>query len=380
MKKATRQHTRNHNTQLVLKTIYDQPSVSRADIARLTRLTRPTVSAIVAELLQEKLVQETGLGPSAGGKPPMLLDIDADAHRLLCVDLGSQEFRGALVNLQGEITRRAAFPTGERRGEAAVQLVYDLLDELVAAGPAPILGIAIGAPGLINPEEGLIHRAVNLGWEELHLGEQLEERYQLPVYVINDSHLAALGEYTYGEERAGDNLIVIRIGQGIGAGIVLGGQLYHGDGFTAGEIGHVVVNEEGAQCRCGNVGCLETVAGTRALLSAARDAGVASDWAGFVAAVTAGNEMAGAIVNAAGRYLGVLIANLVAGFSIHHVILSGRVDQLGGAFLQAAYDEAMRRALPAMVSRTTLEYSRLGRDIVILGASALILQQELGII
>jgi predicted NBD/HSP70 family sugar kinase len=380
MKKATRQHTHNHNTQLVLKTIYDQPSISRADIARLTRLTRPTVSAIVAELMQEKLVLETGLGPSAGGKPPMLLNIDADAHRLLCVDLGSQEFRGALLNLQGEITRRAHFPTGDRRGEAALQLVYELLDELVLDGPGPVLGIGIGAPGLINPEEGLIHRAVNLGWEELPLGEQLEERYQLPVYVTNDSHLAALGEYTYGEGRAGDNLIVIRIGQGIGAGIVLGGQLYHGDGFTAGEIGHVVVSDQGERCRCGNLGCLETVAGTRALLAAARAAGVAEDWPALVEAVAAGDERARNIVAEAGCYLGVVIANLIGAFSIYHIILSGRVDQLGDVFLQAAYAEAMRRALPAMVSRTTLEYSRLGRDIVILGASALILQQELGII
>ncbi len=380
MKKATRQHTRNHNTQLVLKTIYDQQPISRADIARLTRLTRPTVSAIVADLLQEQLVQETGLGPSAGGKPPMLLDINADAHRLLCVDLGSQEFRGALVNLQGQITDRLHFPVAERRGTAALDLVFQLVDELLAISATPVLGIGVGAPGLIDPQEGLIHRAVNLGWEELPLGEQLEERYQLPVYVANDSHLAALGEYTYGEGDTGNHLIVIRIGQGIGAGIVLGGQLYHGDGFTAGEIGHVVVNELGDRCRCGNVGCLETVSGTRALLAAARTAGAADDWATLVNAVASGNETAREIVTTAGRYLGVVVANLIGGFSIRHIILSGRVEQLGNTFLQAAYTEAQRRALPAMVSNTSLEYSQLGADIVILGAAALILQQELGII
>ncbi len=380
MKKATRQQTRSHNTQLVLQTIYDQRSVSRADISRLTRLTRPTVSAIVAELMQEKLVLETGLGPSAGGKPPMLLNIDADAHRLLCVDLGSQEFRGALLNLHGEVTRRAHFPLADRRGPAALELVYELLDELVVDGPSPVLGIGVGAPGLINPEEGVIHRAINLGWEELPLGEQLEERYQLPAYVSNDSHLAALGEYTYGDWQAGDNLIVIRIGQGIGAGIVIGGQLFHGDGFTAGEIGHVVVSDNGERCRCGNMGCLETVASTRAIISAARAAGVAGDWSELVEAVAAGDARARDIVAEAGCYLGVVIANLIGAYSIHHIIISGRVDQLGDVFLQAAHAQAMRRALPAMVSQVNLEYSRLGRDIVLLGASALIMQQELGII
>lgn len=379
MKKATRQQTRSHNTRLVLKTILEHGNVSRADIARITRLTRPTVSAIVADLQEENLVVETGVGPSAGGKPPILLNIDVDSHRLLCIDLGNQEFRGALVNMQGEITRRIHFPSAGHRGEEALHLVYRLVEALLAAGTARILGIGIGTPGLIDPQTGLVHHAVNLGWEDLPLSTLLDSRYRLPIYLANDSHLAALGEYTYGEPQAGSNLIVIKIGQGIGAGIVLGGKLFYGDTYNAGEIGHVVVQEQGELCRCGNRGCLETVASTRAILQAAQQAGF-PDWEALTAAAIRDEDQARQIVTAAGRHLGVALAHLVGSLNINHIILSGRVEQLGNLLLEAAADEVRRRVLPAMGANMTLEFSHLGTDIVVLGASALVLQQELGVI
>jgi predicted NBD/HSP70 family sugar kinase len=391
MKKATRQQTRNHNTRLVLKTIYDQRNISRADIARLTHLTRPTVSTIVTNLMAENLVLETGLGPSAGGKPPMLLDIDVDAYRLLCIDLGNQEFRGALLNLQGEMSARIHHPAGDYKGDEALSLVYQLVDELAAATPATLLGISIGTPGLINPDEGLIRRAVNLGWHDLPLGDLLASRFDLPIYVANDSHLAAFGEYTFGEPRDSSNLIVIKIGRGIGAGIVLGGKLFYGDGFSAGEIGHLVVADNSIRCRCGNVGCLETVTSTRAILKAAQAAANAMpasllatktmpDWQTLTTALAAGDEAACQVVITAGQYLGMVIASLVGFFNIHHVILTGRIDQLGEPFLEAARTSAMQYALPSMVENTTIQFSNLGTDIVILGGSALVLQQELGII
>jgi predicted transcriptional regulator len=245
MKKATRQQTKNHNTQLVLRTIYENGDISRADIARATRLTRPTVSAIVTELIDNQFVVETGLGPSAGGKPPTLLDIAQDAYHLLSIDLGSQAFRGAVVNLRGEVVERLSFPTHDRQGEAALQLVYKLIDGLVEISGAPLLGIGIGTPGLVDSRRGVVQRAVNLGWTDLPLRDLVENRYQKPGYLANDSHMAALAEYTFGPPRRSNNLVVIKIGQGIGAGIILNGQLYYGDGFGAGEIGHVVVAEDG---------------------------------------------------------------------------------------------------------------------------------------
>ncbi len=391
MRKATRQQTKNHNTSLILRTIYHQGEMSRADIARATHLTRPTVSNIVATLIDDQFVIETRRGPSAGGKPPTLLNIAQDAHHLICLDLGSQEFRGAIVNLRGDILDRLSYPAPLDSSHDALQLVYELIEILSERSTAPVLGIGIGTPGLIDFQQGIVKQAVNLDWIELPLKTALTTRYQTPVYVANDSHMAALAEYTFGTRRNSQNLIVIKIGQGIGAGIVLNGQLYSGDGLGAGEIGHVVVVEDGLACSCGNHGCLETIISTRAILRRAKEIAILQPssyladakritWETICLALQAGDQATEALVWETGRYLGIAIAYLIAGFNIHQIVISGRVSHFGRLLLNAAKEEAARRVLPSLVANTTLHYTTLGSDIVILGCSAMILKQELEII
>lgn len=386
MKKLTRQQTKTHNTRLVLRTLYEHGQMSRADLSRQTRLTRPTVSSIVRALMDENLVVEAGQGPSAGGKPPTLLEIDYDAHRLLALDLGSTVFRGALLRLDGQITARRDLANGQKTGEAALQLAYQLVDSLLAAAERPLLGIAVGTPGLIDAQEGVVRQAVNLGWAELPLKMQMENRYDLPVYVANDSQAAALGEYTFGLEpetrRDTQNLIVIKIGRGIGAGVVLNGKPFYGDGFAAGEIGHVVVSEKGGLCRCGNRGCLETIASTQAILAGARSTLGRDDvsWEMIGEALEGGDTAVTHLITRVGKYLGVAIANLIAVYNIHQIVISGRVARFGDVLLDAARTEAARRALPSMVAETDIRYASLGTDIVLLGSSAAILKHELGIV
>jgi N-acetylglucosamine repressor len=269
MKKATRQHTKTHNSQLVLKLIYDCDKISRADIARETQLTRTTVSQVVSELIAQGLVEEVGYGESAGGKSPILLSVVSNSYHIIGVDLASDEFRGAVVNLRGEIIRAVSSPISRRSGDEALALAYKLLDTLVASTDRPLLGIGIGTPGLVDTNLGIVRRAVNLDWRDLPLGDLLKARYNLPVYIANDSQATALAEYIFGGWPADQSLVVIKIGQGIGAGIVLEGRLFQGEGSSAGEIGHLVVVEEGRQCRCGNRGCLETVASEQAILQRA---------------------------------------------------------------------------------------------------------------
>lgn len=192
MKKATRQQIKTHNVQLILKTIYDDGQISRADIARSTRLTPTTVSEAVAELIREGLVIESGWGPSAGGKPPILLSVNGDARYLIGVDLASSEFRGAVVNLRGQIWRSINLPLDGRIGQDALLLAEQLIEQLAAAAPGAVMGIGIGAPGLMDTRGGMILNAVNLGWYNLPLGARLTEKYDLPVYIANDCQAAAL--------------------------------------------------------------------------------------------------------------------------------------------------------------------------------------------
>ena len=381
MNKATHSQTRHHNSRLVLKTIYDAGEISRAEIARRTALTRPTVSTLAADLLHSKLIVETGPGPSAGGKRPTLLSINDDGPCLLTLDLSGDDYRGALVTLRGRILRRAVRPAAALRGEAALGCAYQLAAELLPAGP--LLGIGVATPGLVDPFHGVVLRAVNRHWIDLPLRQQLAERFECPVYVVNDSHMAALAEYTYGDVPSGHSVIVIRVGQGVGAGVILHGRAFYGDGYGAGEIGHVVVDPGGQVCSCGNRGCLEMTSSVPAMLRAAAVAGDAPTWAEFAAAAVAGEPAAVAAAERAGRHLGMAVAQLIGAYNIHTVVLAGRVVDLGPMLLDAARDEMRRRVLPAMAAATTLRYPSLEPeqlpDLITLGCSALVLQQELRI-
>ena len=145
--KATRQQTKEHNRDLVLKTIFDNETISRAEIARLTRLTRTTVSNIVSSLLEQGLVEEIGLGESLGGKAPVLLSLIADARYLIGIDLEQDEFIGAVINLRGEIKEYIEIPTNQSDGQEAINLIYQILNQLLATNFNPIIGIGVGAPG-----------------------------------------------------------------------------------------------------------------------------------------------------------------------------------------------------------------------------------------
>lgn len=392
MQKATRQHTKDHNSRLVLRTIYNGGELSRADVARVTGLTRPTVSAIVAELLENELVIEMGQGPSAGGKRPTLLSINGSGRHLIAIDLSGTDFRAARLNLRGEIEARAVRPAAGVRGEDALVSIHDLI-AAVRPTNSDLLGLSVATPGLVDPHNGIVRRAVNLGWVNVPLRDLLEERYGRPVHVANDSHMAALAEYTYGQSADSPNLIVIRAGRGIGAGIILGGLPFYGDGFGAGEIGHVVVNTGGDLCTCGNRGCLETTSSVSAILhrldtadrAQSSLAGIPSPtWGQFVAAVAEHDPVATDIAVFAGRHLGAAVANMVGALNIQTIALAGRVAELGEILLDAVQAEMHQRVLPSMAESTTVRMSSLGpervADIIILGCSALLLQRELGVL
>ena len=392
MQKATRQQTKEHNTTLVLKTIYHSDLISRAEIARVTGLTRTTVSDIVAALVTEGLVVEAGMGASIGGKPPIQVQLDVNSRNLICVDLSNEIFRGAIVNLRGEILHTEKLPLNHRRGEAALEAVYQLVDLLKQQAAAPILGIGIGTPGLVDIHQGVVLQAVNRGWENLPLTDLMESRYQVPVYVANDSQVAALAEFSFGSGSDQTNLVLIMVGEGIGSGIVLDGKIYHGDGFSAGEIGHLAVRSDGELCTCGNHGCLETIASSRALTQKALELGFSADVP--VSDGLSGNDgvldalacafaerkpEAEHLILATGRAMGVAVANLTGILNIQRIVLAGDLSRFGEPLLEAARQEMRGNVLPSIAEKTRLSFSGLGEDIVARGASALVLMQELNL-
>jgi N-acetylglucosamine repressor len=378
--KATHQQMRTFNQQLVLRALHDHSPLSRADLARLTGLTRTSVGDLVGTLIDDGLIEEVGRGQSSGGKSPILLRVAPDGRHLIGLDLGEAQFSGAVVNLRGEILRSIHLPPEERTGDATVELVFRLVDALRADDLSPLLGIGIGAPGIIDTSTGTVRWSVNLDWAELRLGPLLEQRYGVPVVVANDSHAAALAELTFLRRPRPNNLIVIKVGRGVGAGIILNGQLFQGDGYGAGEFGHVSMGSADAPCRCGRKGCLETMTSMRALVDAAGAVEPSiTDESGLVAAFLAGVTSIRRIVLDAARELGVAIGWLIGVLNVRHVLLVGPVAKFGEDWLGEVRRYARSSVLALLARDTQIEFGHVHDDVVVLGASALLMEQQLGL-
>lgn len=373
----------------MLRTIFSHEAISRADIARATKLTRATVSDMVATLIEEGLVEEVGYGESIGGKAPILLEIVADSRYMVGLNLAQDRFIGAVVNLKGEFKETVEFPCNESDGEQALQLVYRILDKLTENDWKPIVGIGIGTPGLVNTREGVVVNAVNLEWQDLPLAQLLERRYKLPITVLNDSQATAIGELVYGgNHHSEENLIVITVRYGIGAGILIRGQLFQGDGGGAGEIGHVVVQENGLLCRCGKFGCLETVASSRAVIQRTqslvpqyRNSGLAKDTEDISldrikSAYLENDPLALRVVSEAASALGESIANLISVLNIHRIVLTGDMTIFEEPWLQTIQESMSEAALTRIAQDTQIEIGQLDFRGCILGASAYMLLED----
>lgn len=397
--KATHQQTRAYNAALVLRALYDFGPISRAEVARLSGLTRTTVGDVVNDLMGDGLAREIGRGPSTGGKAPILLELIDGARHVIGIDLGEFVFRAALVDLRGQVQRTIERPVSGLTGDESLQVVHELIEELARDSRETLLGIGVGTPGIVDSTTGVIRAAVNLDWNDLPLGEILRARHGVPVEVANDSRAAALAIELFSSRRR-TNLVAITVGRGIGAGVVLGGELFHGDGFGAGEIGHVVVDDDGAECQCGRFGCLETVANSNAILLRATEAAAADPTspiglraaaasasassggltlADVRAAIDDGDEHARRIVVTAGRFLGRAVAGIIGVLDVQHIVLHGSVAQLGEPWLEAVRDEADRRSLRLLSQDVSIELAEPIGDLVVMGASALLLTAELGL-
>lgn len=377
--KATHRQTRAFNQQLVLRALHDGGRLSRADLARLTGLTRTTVSELVGALIEDGLIEEVGRGPSSGGKSPILLRVAPDGRHVIGVDLGEGQFRGAVVDLRGRVLNSIVVPLEGRDGDAAVDAVLRLVDDLRAYDATPLLGIGVGAPGIVDTSTGTVRWSVNLDWANLGLGSILEERYEVPVVVANDSQAAAVAELTFFRRPRPNNLIVVRVGRGVGAGVILNGQLFQGDGHGAGEFGHVSMGGA-APCRCGRTGCLETVTSMRALVDAAGvlDPSVV-DESTLVAAFHAGVPAVRRLVLDAACELGVAVGWMIGVLNVGHVLLVGPVAALGDEWLAEVRRSAGSRVLGLLAQDTQIEFGHRHDGVVSLGASALLMEQQLGL-
>ena len=357
------EHTRGHNRSLVLQTVYRVGQQSRADIARETGLTRVTVSDLVAELIAEGLVIETGQREDARpGKPATLLELDRSAFQIIGIDLSEYAiFRGAVLDLNGQIVHREEVPLSGTTGADATALVIQLTESLVAQTTLPILGLGVGSPGVVDLA-GVVLSAPNLGWLGEDLQGILSTRFGLPVVVANDANAAALAEHSFGD--ADSDMMLVKVGHGVGAGLLLDGTPLFGSRFAAGEIGHVVVGTDGGlECVCGKHGCLETWLATPRLEKA----------------IAATPESRTEILTEAGQRLGIALAPVVGALNLAEVVLSGPTELLDGPLALATIETLRSRTMAEFHGDLTLRMTTLGEDIVMRGAAVMVLSAQLGV-
>lgn len=358
---ASSQDARTVNRRAVLHAVASGTAVTRADLARLTGLTPPTISSLVEELSADGLVVELGPGISAGGKRPTLLGIDLAARQVIAIDASVRPFVGMLTDLSGVEQARGVAADVEDPTDALIGLV----GELVAQATAPIAGVGVGSPGLVD-EDGTVVEAPNLGWSDHPLRARLEAATDLPVWVANDANAAALAEFgRLPSER--DGLVLVRISKGIGAGLVLGARPHVGSSAAAGEIGHLVVQPGGLPCACGNTGCLETVASLPAIDRAIAAAGGGDD------------AIEQAVTDAAG-HLGAVLAHLVAILDVGDVVLSVERDGYGEAMVARVAAEVRARLLRRVAPNVAVRAAGDPSGLVLDGAHALVLAGALGMV
>jgi predicted NBD/HSP70 family sugar kinase len=360
--KLLQEDTRRHHRSLLLQQLFREGPASRADLARSTGLTRVTTSDLIGELMADGLVEE--LGAPAGsrvGKPPMLVGLAADSTHIVGIDLSNDDrMTGAVINLLGQVQARAEVTIDGATGQAAVDKVHRLAADLIALTDRPVLGIGVGSPGVVDAT-GTVIDAPNLTWADTPLSASLARAFDLPVFVANDANTAVLGEHTFGETGTG-GLMVLRVGTGVGAGLVLEGSLLHGHRGAAGEIGHVVVDPDGELCACSRTGCLETILAVPRLRRRLAE-----------------SEDAEEVLTRVGEQLGAALAPVVGTLNLQELVLSGPQELLDGP-LREAVDRSIRsRTMPVSSEGLVVRASTLGEDVVLVGAAVLVLSGQLGV-
>ncbi|MGW9414537.1 ROK family protein [Arthrobacter cupressi] len=360
---------RANNLSLVRRTLHAGGAMSRADLSRSLGLTRVTVSDLVSDLMDRGHVVELGQsGEVRPGKPAILVDINRQGLQVIGVDLSSETvLRSAVLDLDGNILERLERPVGTATGQAVVEQLLELVAETAAKATAPLLGIGVGTPGIVTGD-GVVLTAPNLGWSEVPVRELLEEQTGLPTLVSNDADAAVHADHTFGG--GCDDEILVKIGRGVGSGVIVGGQRARGAHSAAGEIGHVTVGTDpGTVCVCGRTGCLETWMSAPSLERALAEAAAGED-----------PDAATAVVyQEAGERLAIALAPVVGVLDLAEVVLSGPRHLLGGPLLDAVQQTLLARLLHQDPQPVTVRLAADPQDIVLRGAAVMVLWNQLGV-
>ena len=365
--------------------------VSRSQLAHDLGVSRAAITGLVNDLLARQVLREIGSRTSNGGRRSVMLDLNPRAGRLLGIDIGATHITLVVTDLAAQVLGEVENPWAIERGpEACLQQVDRLARELLrrtgGRPETPLRVIGAGVPGPVSEGQGLVTAPpIMPGWHGFPIRDRMQALWGKPVRLLNDADLGALGEWAYGAASGIQDMVYIKVGTGIGAGFLLGGQVYLGASGAAGEIGHITLDPEGPLCTCGNRGCLEAMAGGAALARRAVQAiraGTPTVLAQHtpLESLTArdigeaahrGDHMSQQLLADAGRLIGISAATLVNLVNPQRVVVGGGVAQVGDLLLNPIRDAVRRRSLRASAEVVQVQAAMLGRRSTAMGAVAL---------
>ncbi|WP_228988858.1 ROK family transcriptional regulator [Streptomyces sp. DH8] len=367
------------NLERVVRAVRMAGSLTQAEIARSTGLSAATVSNIVRELKDGGTVEVTPT--SAGGRRARSVSLSGDAGIVIGVDFGHTHLRVAVGNLAHQVLAEEAEPldvdASSAEGFDRAEVLVKRLIEAIGIGPDKVIGIGLGVPGPIDVESGTLGSTSILpGWTGINPSEELSGRLGVPVYVDNDANLGALGELVWGSGRGVKDLAYIKVASGVGAGLVIDGTIYRGPGGTAGEIGHITLDESGPVCRCGNRGCLETFTAARYVLPLLQPShGPGLTMERVVQLAREGDPGCRRVIGDVGRHIGSGVANLCNLLNPSRVVLGGSLAEAGELVLGPIRDSVSRYAIPSAARQLSVLPGALGGRAEVLGALALVLSE-----
>ena len=380
----------------LLQSVFWTAGNSRHGLARHLDFSKSKANALVAGLLDQGMLTETGLQDSSGGRRAETLHICPELGVLIGVDIGATSLDIAVMKPDLAVVARHEEPADVRQGPGVVLArVRQLMQQLLAQSgleAQQVIGIGIGVPGPVDFASGqLVNPPLMPAWDSFSIRDYLREAFAAPVFVDNDVNLMALGEL-WRLQRSLPNFLVIKVGTGIGCGIVCHGEVYRGAAGSAGDVGHICVDQSGPRCHCGNLGCVEAMAAGPAIARMAVEAARAGDSPVLAAcleaqgAITAqdvgeasrnGDAAANAIIQRAGGLIGQMLASVVNFFNPSHVFIGGNITRIGPLFLAAVRQSVYQRSLALSTRHLEIQYTPLAQQAGVIGTGVLALQETL---
>ncbi len=384
-----------YNEAGILDLIRMRQTVSRAELSKETGLSPTAIGVIVSSLLDKGYIHETGTGESKGGRKPVMLELKPDSYYSVGLDIDVDSIQFVLTDITGRLVHEGSVPLAVNTAEGAVEASESCVTGIMnrfSISRERMLGIGISVPGMVDSISHRVVLAPNLGWEDADPAGMLKERLQLPVFMENEAMSSAICENWIGACQKASNFVCVNIKSGIGAGIFTGGMPYRGTGGSAGEVGHIVVDENGPRCGCGNYGCLETMASTGRIVEKARKMvrqGVVSSLNDYenvdamsleniVAAARAGDGAAMNLLDETARYLGIALSNLVNTLNPSRIVLGKDFAVYGDLVMGTLRSVIDGKALRRPASNVELIISEIGDRASTLGAAIIPLKKLFG--